>query len=56
MTSLKDFVSHFIEGVRSTVTMHRHAADLSQMSDRELSDIGLSRTEVRLDDKRYYGA
>ena len=56
MISLKDFVSNFFEGVRSTVSMHRHAADLSRMSDRELSDIGLSRTEVHLDDKRYYGA
>lgn len=56
MTALKDFVSHFIEGVCSTVTMHRNANDLSRLSDRELSDIGLSRTEVRLNDKRYYGA
>lgn len=57
MTALKSFVSHFINGVYSAVNMHRAANDLTRLSDRELSDIGLSRSDIlRLDNKRFTGA
>lgn len=56
MTSLKVFVSHFIEGVRGTVALNREAQNLDRLSDRELNDIGLSRAEVRLENRRPVGA
>jgi uncharacterized protein YjiS (DUF1127 family) len=45
--ALKDFVSHFVQGVRGTVALNRQVNDLSQLSDRELRDIGMQRSDIK---------
>ena len=45
--SLVDFVSHFIHGVRGTVAFNRQVKDLNQLSDRDLQDIGVQRSDIR---------
>jgi uncharacterized protein YjiS (DUF1127 family) len=45
--ALKDFVSHFVQGVRGTVALNRRVNDLNQLSDRELCDIGMQRSDMK---------
>lgn len=45
--SLVDFVSHFIHGVRGTVALNRQVNDLNRLSDRELRDIGIQRSDIK---------
>lgn len=45
--SLIDFVSHFVHGVRGTVALNRQVKDLDRLSDRELRDIGIQRSDIR---------
>jgi len=44
--SLMDFVSHFVNGVRGTVAFNRQVNDLNRLSDRELRDIGIQRSDI----------
>ncbi len=45
--ALKDFVSHFIQGVRGTVAFNRQVNDLNRLSDRDLHDIGIQRSDIK---------
>jgi uncharacterized protein YjiS (DUF1127 family) len=45
--ALKDFVSHFVQGVRGTVAFNRQVNDLSRLSDRDLQDIGMKRSDLK---------
>lgn len=45
--ALKDFVSHFVQGVRGTVALNRQVNDLSRLSDRDLHDIGIQRSDIK---------
>lgn len=47
MMALKDFVSHFVQGVRGTVAFNRQVNDLSRLSDRDLQDIGMKRSDLK---------
>lgn len=47
MKPLKDFVSHFVHGVRGTVALNRQVNDLNRLSDRELRDIGIQRSDIK---------
>ena len=44
--SLLDFVSHFVHGVRGTVALNRQVKDLNRLSDRDLKDIGVQRSDI----------
>jgi len=45
--ALKDFVSHFVQGVRGTVAFNRQVNDLNRLSDRDLKDIGVQRSDIK---------
>lgn len=45
--ALADFVSHFIHGVRGTVALNRQVNDLNRLTDRELRDIGIQRSDIK---------
>jgi hypothetical protein len=45
--ALKDFVSHFVQGVRGTVAFNRQVNDLSRLTDRDLQDIGMKRSDLK---------
>jgi uncharacterized protein YjiS (DUF1127 family) len=45
--ALKDFVSHFIQGVRGTVAFNRQVNNLNRLSDRDLQDIGVQRSDIK---------
>ena len=45
--SLIDFVSHFVHGVRGTVALNRQVNDLNRLSDRDLRDIGVQRSDIQ---------
>ena len=47
MIALKDFVSHFVQGVRGTVAFNRQVNDLNRLSDRDLQDIGINRSDLK---------
>ena len=47
MMSLIDFVSHFVHGVRGTVALNRQVNDLNRLSDRDLRDIGVQRSDIQ---------
>ena len=47
MMSLMDFVSHFVQGVRGTVAFNRQVNDLGRLSDRDLQDIGMKRSDLK---------
>ncbi len=47
MMALKDFVSHFVQGVRGTVAFNRQVNDLNRLSDRDLKDIGVQRSDMK---------
>lgn len=47
MMALKDFVSHFIQGVRGTVAFNRQINDLNRLTDRDLQDIGMKRSDLK---------
>ena len=45
--SLIDFVSHFVHGIRGTVALNRQVNDLNRLSDRDLKDIGVQRSDIQ---------
>jgi len=45
--ALKDFVSHFFQGVRGTVALNRQVNNLDRLSDRDLKDIGVQRSDIK---------
>jgi len=45
--ALKDFVSHFIQGVRGTVALNKQVNNLDRLSDRDLKDIGVQRSDIK---------
>jgi uncharacterized protein YjiS (DUF1127 family) len=45
--SLLDFVSHFVQGVRGTVAFNRQVNDLNRLTDRDLQDIGMKRSDLK---------
>jgi hypothetical protein len=45
--ALKDFVSHFVQGVRGTVAFNRQVNDLNRLTDRDLQDIGMKRSDLK---------
>jgi hypothetical protein len=45
--ALKDFVSHFVQGVRGTVAFNRQLNDLNRLTDRDLQDIGMKRSDLK---------
>ena len=55
MTALKDFVSHVIDGIRETITINKSFKDLKELSDRELKDIGISRSDINNMPEKTFG-